>query len=49
MLNTQLFPIHLNTYVAGLRLLEIFLLSQCVDRLQMSESDIDLQTSDSDG
>ena len=30
---SQLFPIHLNTYVMGIRPLEIFLLLQCVDRL----------------
>ena len=37
---SQLFPIHLNTYVMGLRPLEIFLLLQCGDRLQSSESDV---------
>ena len=30
---SQLFPVHLNTYVMGLRPLEIVLLSQCGDRL----------------
>ena len=30
---SQLFLIHLNTYVMGLRPLEIFLLLQCGDRL----------------
>ena len=33
------FPIHLNTYVMGLRTLYIFLLLQCGERLQSSESD----------
>ena len=32
--------IHLNTYVMGLRPLEIFLLLQCEDRLWSSESDV---------
>ena len=36
----QLFPIHLNTYVMGLRLLEIFLLLHCRDRLKSSASDV---------
>ena len=31
---SQLFPIHLNTYVMGLRLIEFFLLLLCGDRLQ---------------
>ena len=37
---TQLSLIHLNTYVMGLRPLEIFLLLQRGDRLQSSESDV---------
>ena len=36
----KLFLIHLNTYVMGLRPLEIFLLLQCGDRLHSSESDV---------
>ena len=35
-----LFPLHLNTYVMGLRPLEIFQFFQCGDRLYTSESDV---------
>ena len=35
-----LFLVHLNTYVMGLRPLHIFLVLQCGDRLQTSESDV---------
>ena len=38
--NSQLFLIHLNTYVMGLRPFEILSLLQCGDRLQLSESDV---------
>ena len=37
----QLFPIHLNTYVMGLRPLEIFLLLQCGDRRQIWTTKVD--------
>ena len=35
-----LFPLHLNTYVMGLRPVEIFKFLQCGDRLYTSESDV---------
>ena len=37
---SQIFLIHLNTYVMGLRQLEIFLLLQSGDRIKSSESDV---------
>ena len=36
---SQLFPIHLNTYVMGLRPLEIFLILQCGDQILTTKVD----------